>query len=59
MQKVDNPLDLQGDLFSDDLYPPEEAAAVNPENTDDLDTFGVGVRRSAKITPIYRPEGEK
>jgi hypothetical protein len=50
LDRADDPLSLRGGLF-DDL------AFDDDEQPDDLAEFGVNIRRSEAITPLYQPAG--
>jgi len=57
LQEVDNPLSLRDGLFADDRFDPKEPE-VTQETEDDLEDWGIQVKRSTVLTPLYRPATE-
>lgn len=50
MTKVDDPLSLRAGVFADEMDPAAEEG-------DSLESYGVQIRRSTNVTPLYRPIG--
>lgn len=51
LQKAQDPLDIRNGLFSDPDLDDDEGSA------EDLSSLGMQVRKSGKLTPVYKQPG--